>query len=256
VENFGISYILFVGDVNLLPIRKTYVEIDLPIDDVITDLYYADIYDSDGNFSSWDSNENGIFGEYIVRNNRPHGDIIDLYPDIITGRIPCSDESQLSLVIDKIIKYETDTYGQSWFNNFILMGGDTFPDNDIVEGEMVTNIIGSHMENFGFTTEKLWTSLNTFKPRIINKVITKGAGFVSYSGHGYEQGFGTSPPRIERRIEYFSPYLIGMKNGDKLPIIFLDACSTTKLDFTINDLGEWYPKPIVIFFSILSKIPY
>jgi hypothetical protein len=256
IEKYGISYVLFIGDVNLLPIRKTSIRMDLPIDDCITDLYYADIYDSNGNFSSWDSNENGIFGEFKLENFYPPGDIIDLYPDIITGRIPCSNNDQLSTVINKIITYETNSNSESWINKLILMGGDTFPYDQMNEGEMVTNIIGDNMENYGFVTEKLWTSLETFKPRIINEAITNGAGFVSYSGHGYEQGFGTSPPQVERRIEYFSPYLIGMKNGDKLPIIFLDACSTTKLDFTINDLKEWYPLPMVIFLSMLSKISY
>jgi hypothetical protein len=136
------------------------------------------------------------------------------------------------------------------------MGGDTFPGNELMEGEVVTNIIGQHMESFGYNLEKLWTSLDTFKPRIINEQITKGAGFVCYSGHGYEQGFGTSPPKKERRIQYFSPYLIGMKNDEKLPIFFLDACSTTKLDFTIEELKEWYPIPFVMLLSYLSNIPY
>jgi len=256
VENLGVSYVLFVGDVNLLPIRKTSIRMDLPIDDAITDLYYADIYDSNGNFSSWDSNGNGIFGEFKLDNYMPPGDIIDLYPDIMTGRIPCSNNDQLSLIIDKIITYETETYGEPWFNRLILMAGDTFPYDDKNEGEMVTNIIANQMEQFGYIPEKLFTSLDTFKPRIINEKITEGAGFVSYSGHGYEQGFGTSPPRRDKRIEYFSPYLIGMKNNNKLPIIFLDACSTTKLDFTIHDLKEWYPTPFVMLLSFLNNIPY
>jgi len=256
LENLGISYVLFIGDVNLLPIRKTSIRMDLPIDDAITDLYYADIFNSNGNFSSWDSNGNGVFGEFKLENFMPPGDIIDLYPDIMTGRIPCSNNDQLSIIIDKIITYETETYGESWFNRLILMGGDTFPYDNKNEGEIVTNIIASEMEEFGYIPKKLFTSLDTFRPRIINEEITEGAGFVSYSGHGYEQGFGTSPPQNDRRIEYFSPYLIGMNNKDRLPIIFLDACSTTKLDFTIHDLKEWYPTPFVMLLSILYDIPY
>jgi hypothetical protein len=229
---------------------------DLPINDAITDLYYSDIYDSDGNFSSWDSNENGVFGEFKLENYMPPGDIIDLYPDIMTGRIPCSSTDQLSTIINKIITYETETFGETWFNNIILMAGDTFPYDNQNEGEIVTNLIASKMEEFGYISKKLFTSLNNFKPRIINEKITDGAGFVSYSGHGYEQGFGTSPPLGDKRIEYFSPYLIGMKNNQKLPIIFLDACSTTKLDFSINDLHEWYPSFFVVLLSFLNNIPY
>jgi hypothetical protein len=255
-ENLGISYVLFIGDVNYFPIRKTSIKMDLPIDDAITDLYYSDIYDADGNFCSWDSNGNGIFGEFKPENYMPSGDIIDMYPDIMTGRIPCSNSDQLSIIINKIITYETETYNAPWFNKLILMAGDTFPYDDKNEGEIVTNIIADYMEKFGYITEKLFTSLDTFKPRIINEKISDGAGFVSYSGHGYEQGFGTSPPQRDKRIEYYSPYLIGMENNNKLPIIFLDACSTTKLDFSINDLKEWYPLPFVILLSYLNDIQY
>ena len=33
-----------------------------------------------------------------------------------------------------------------------------------------------------------------------------------------------------------------MKNGDKLPIVFFDACLTTKLDFNMSDLENYYPR--------------
>ena len=96
VENLGVSYVLFIGDVNNLPIRKTSIRLDLPIDDAITDLYYSDIFDENGNFSSWDSNGNGVYGEFKLENYMPPGDIVDMYPDIMTGRIPCSNSDQLS----------------------------------------------------------------------------------------------------------------------------------------------------------------
>ena len=50
-ENLGIRYVLLVGDVNTLPIRKTEVNHIwtsgniIQVDNIITDLYYADIYD-------------------------------------------------------------------------------------------------------------------------------------------------------------------------------------------------------------------
>jgi hypothetical protein len=43
---------------------------------------------------------------------------------------------------------------------------------------------------------------------------------------------------------------------EKLPVFFFDACSTTKLDFTVEDLHEWYSPPISILFCLLEKIPY
>jgi len=82
-----------------------------------------------------------------------------------------------------------------------------------------------------FTPIKLWTSTNTFTPWRINMEITKGAGFVSYSGHGFPNGFGTSKPNSNSLIYYRSPYIIGMLNGNKYPIFFFDACLTADIDF-------------------------
>ena len=252
-ENWGITYVLLVGNVDKTPMRKSAIRI-YHDDNLLTDLYYADIYDATGDFSSWDSNNNDRFSEY----NWDDGliDTVDAYPDLYVGRLPCNNTKEVTTLVNKIITYETQTYGSKWFTRLLLLGGDTFPNHGVIEGEIVTGIIGQYMQQYGFEQIKLWTSLGTFRPLNINREINKGAGFISYSGHGYEQGFGTSPPNVEQRIEYFSPYLYGIFNNNKLPVIFFDACSTTKLDFTVEDLHEWYPKPLVMMFTLTSGVPY
>jgi hypothetical protein len=197
-----------------------------------TDLYYADIYDGKGDFCTWDSNNNNIFGEY----NWDDGNIddVDLYADVYLGRIPCDKNIDLKIIINKIITYENNAYNSDWFNRILLLGGDTFPHHGVIEGELVTSRIAEEMD--GFNSIFLWTSEETFKPLRINREATKGAGFVSYSGHGYLYGFGTSPPNVEKRIEYFTWYLPGMLNGNKLPIVFFDACLTATLDYKLFDL--------------------
>lgn len=252
-ENWGIDYVLLVGNVDKTPMRRSAIRI-YHDDDLLTDLYYADIYDEYGDFSSWDSNNNDRFSEY----NWDDGliDEVDAYPDLYVGRLPCNDTKEVDIMVDKIITYEAQTSGSSWYHRLLLLAGDTFPNHGVIEGELVTGMIAEHMQQYGFEPIKLWTSLGTFKPLNINKEINQGAGFISYSGHGYEQGFGTSPPNVEQRIEYFSPYLYGIFNRDMLPVIFFDACSTTKLDFTVEDLHEWYPKALVRLFTIASGVPY
>jgi len=246
VDTWDTTYVLLCGDVDILPIRKTtfttWGGLSLP-----TDLYYADIYDSQGHFCSWDTNENDMFGEYT----RDGGaiDQVDLYADVMIGRLPCSSSKEVQQLVTKIISYETQTYGDDWFQRLILLGGDTFPGHGVYEGEVVTSQIALLMTQFQPVT--LWTSTDSYNPSAINREITKGAGFVSYSGHGYEQGFGTSPPDIEQRIEYYTPFLIGQRNDEKLPIVFFDACLTTTLDFTMADLDDWFPMPIM---SILESL--
>ncbi|MDG6217927.1 MAG: C25 family cysteine peptidase [Candidatus Thermoplasmatota archaeon] len=253
VQNLGSTYVILLGSIDKTPMRRSAIRV-YHDDDLLTDLYYADLFKSDGSFSCWDPNNNDKFSEYNWHDGLLEE--VDLYPDVHVGRIPCKNVRELNTVIRKIIHYETNTASSSWYHKILLLAGNTFPSRDILEGEIVTQHIADTMESYGFEPIKLWTSIGNYDPLTINKEVTKGAGFISYSGHGYEQGFGTSPPDREERIEYYSPYLIGMFNGFKLPVLFFDACSTTKLDFTVEELHEWYPTPLVRFFSFLHGVPY
>ena len=51
---------------------------------------------------------------------------------------------------------------------------------------------------------------------------------------------------------YYMPYMNGLKNGNKLPVIFFDACLTAKLDFNFTDLEEYYPRIIDLLASIFG----
>jgi hypothetical protein len=75
-----------------------------------------------------------------------------------------------------------------------------------------------------------------------NRAIIKGAGFVSYAGHGFEHGWGTYKPNAmkNKMILYYTPFVKFLRNNEKLPIVFLDACLTAKLDFNIADLDEYF----------------
>lgn len=245
IESWNAKYVLLIGDIDLAPMRLT--DIHMGEDEGLpTDLYYADIYDEKGSFCSWDSDNDGKFGEYDWHGG--NADKVDLYPDIKVGRIPCKNNLGLKIAVEKIITYETVTYGADWFNNAILMGGDTFPNHGPYEGEVVTEEVSHQISEFNII--KLWTSTGNYNPRTINQKIIDGAGFVSYSGHGYEIGFGTSPPNEEDRIEYYTPYAFGMLNKNMYPVIFFDACSTARIDY--NFLGikipcfAWYliAKPV------------
>jgi len=84
--NEGIDYVLLVGNVELLPMRASSIAF-YNDDSIITDLYYADIFDSYGNFSSWDTNGDDKFGVYTWSDGLI--DFVDAYPDVSIGRLPC-----------------------------------------------------------------------------------------------------------------------------------------------------------------------
>ena len=163
IETKGISYVLLIGGINQVPMRKfTDYQFDMKkysAFEVLSDLYYADIYNDTGGFCSWDSNNNNLFGEFF----KPNGslnyhddkniDEVDLYADVHIGRIPCLFTHDLKIIIDKIINYENYAYGADWFKKILLLEGD-WPSFDN-GGEYVTNCVGNAMEKHGFQNIKL-----------------------------------------------------------------------------------------------------
>lgn len=257
LDEWNIKYVLLIGDIKKLPIRHTYASWWEP--DLLTDLYYSDIYDSSNNFCTWDSNGNNRFGE--IDHDGYDIDGVDLFADVHIGRIPCTDENGLEIVINKIITYEKETYESNWFKKIILAGGDTFPpfyqhaERDVFEGEITNEYVAQNLPDF--ESILLWTSKKTLNALTFNIAINRGAGFLTYSGHGFEHGWGTFRPNamIDKMILYYSPFIKFLRNQDKLPIVFFDACLTAKLDFNIADLDEYYPDFIQLLVR-LTRIEY
>jgi hypothetical protein len=233
IETWGIDYVLLVGSIDKVPIRTSYAS--FWEGGLLTDLYYADIYNDTSGFCSWDKDGDGKYGEVYHDQHQIYNiDGADLYPDVNVGRLPCGTNAEVKTVVHKIIHYETETYGKSWFKNIILIGGDTFPGDGGNEGEEQNQITEQIMSDF--TPIQLWTSDGTFNARSLNQAINNGAGFIDYSGHGFEIGVATHPPNSDTWVPYHTNHLLGAKNGYKLPIIFFDACLTAKLDFNFSEL--------------------
>jgi hypothetical protein len=238
IESWGIVYVLLVGGRKnqfalsekwWLPVRYVYIEDlwgrRLNEDKYISDLYFADIYDSEGNFSSWDSNNNEIYGEWF--DNKSADDIIDLYPDVYVGRLPCRNIFEVKIMVKKIINYEKSKCEDSWFKKMVVVAGDTYPGNSYYEGEFSTQQALENMSDF--KAVKLWTSLGTLNSHIdVIKEIYKGCGFLYFAGHSNPTNWGTHPPDSEEFVYGLSvnhmPFLF---NGKKLPICVVGGCHTS-----------------------------
>jgi hypothetical protein len=269
LDEWGVKYVLLVGDLKNLPIRQTdaYPWHEFHGSGILSDLYYSDIYDANYSFASWDTNDNGIYGEVKYSNSflrvEEVIDEVDLYPDLHIGRLACRNLKELDIVVNKIITYEEDTYEQTWFKKIVLAGGDTFPPAKmslpfVYEGEITNDKVAQQLPDFEHT--RLWASKRNLNAWTFNRAINKGAGFVSYAGHGFEHGWGTYRPNALRgRFDfndprYYTPFIQFLKNQNKLPIIFWDACLTAKLDFNIMDMAAYY-KPLDIFIKLVGVEP-
>ncbi len=254
IENWATSFVMLVGGSAKFPVRETHINIASHSDNelFVSDLYYADIYDGDMNFCSWDSNENNIFGEY---NWNGKYDTVDLYPDVSIGRLATTSTSQVTTCVNKIKTYETnEAYTQGWFNNFVVVGGDTWtPDygeeSGVVEGEY--NNQKAIDEMTGFYADKVWATngrLGKITPPFgkgeINSAINSGCGFVYWSGHGNTNLWGTHPFEGGEHVwiptpigYYLSGDVGGLNNGNELPVVVIGGCSCGKFNQDFNCFG-------------------
>lgn len=240
-ENWGTTSVLLVGGSDFLPVRYSNVEL---IDEgqsyskvFVSDLYYADLYDEDNVFQTWDSNENDVFGEY---NWSGLYDDVDLYPDIQIGRLACINNDEVTNCVNKIMNYEEiEGYQQDWFSNYVMVAGDTAPHDDehIDEGEYAAEQSLQIMN--GFIPVRVYASNDDLLTRgPINDAINQGAGFALLSGHGHRTIWSTHPHDRENIWlppgNYRSQDVADLNNNEKLPIIVSDACYIGQFDRASN----------------------
>ena len=229
IEEWEIQYVLLVGGRKdqaiaeswWLPVRYSHLErkYDVyPEKKFLSDLYFADIYDSEGEFCSWDDDNDGYFSEWPENNIAV--DIPDLYPDVFLGRLPCRNNNQVKNIVKKIIRYETGTFSDSWFKNMVVVAGDTYTEKtEYIDGEVYTQMALDYMP--GFTPIKLWTSDGSLKNSWSTvKAMNNGCGFIFFSGHGNPASWSTHPPDdnsiwIDGMKLRYMPFLF---NKNQLPI--------------------------------------
>jgi hypothetical protein len=245
-DTWGIHHVLLVGNAQQNPPRYCYNNDSYNNlePSFISDLYFADLYDDHGNFSSWDADHDGLYGEW----NGPSAEDgnISLTPEVAVGRLPCHNRFELSVMVRKIITYEKRTAGSLWFNTFVVAGGDTYSEAtghtgsqyDAIEGEVTTEEAIQVMT--GSQAVRLWASTGTLTSLNIIKAMNKGCGFVFFSGHGSRTVWLTHPINSTERIGYFSTLLMPFAvNGWKLPICIVSACETCFFDIGIQDCWGW-----------------
>ncbi len=242
IENWGIEYVLLVGgryggvleEKWWVPVRYSHVD-DGGETSYLADLYFADIYKYENEeivFEDWDSNDNDIFAEWRGFKK----DIIDCYPDVYLGRLPCVNPNDVDIMVDKIIEYETSTKDKEWFNRMIVVGGDSSPGDEYYEGEEENAKALEYME--GFEGIKIWTSLGTFTgPEDVINAITQGAGFLFFDGHGNPQTFGTHPPNNDSWVTGLGTNdMSKIKNNYELPVTVIGGCHNGQFNVSLYNI--------------------
>jgi len=239
IENWNITYVMLVGNFRQIPRRLTNLETDTgglyEELEFATDLYYADIYNGEGNFSSWDSDNDGIYGEWPYPEWSPREDSVDLVPDVHLGRLACMFKFEVRTVVNKIINYENEASDPSWFNTMIVAGGDTFEKSleggtDYNEGEEANKKAIEYME--GFNPVTLWTSIGNLTTDSILAEINKGSGFLYVVGHGCPKSWSThvNGDYANWTGTIGNKHIRTLTNKEKYPILIVGGCHNSEFD--------------------------
>jgi hypothetical protein len=200
----------------------------------ISDLYYADIYDGEGGFSSWDSNGDGLFSVW----NLTFKEDMDLYPDVYLGRLPCRNIAEVKVMVNKIIKYEKEKSDNSWFKNLILVAGDSYPDvNGFNEGELISERAVELMPSFN--PVRVYARENQdINRKTVNAAMNQGAGFAYFCGHGGPMTWSTHYPPDGKNwtTGYGVQDMIFLRNKGKLPVAVVGGCHNGQFDTTMSNI--------------------
>lgn len=292
-DTWNITYVLLVGGLKShlyaddkdtrsagwkdwwVPVR--YVSIPEEDDEgCLSDLYYGCLYNSTGEFDSWDSNNDSVYAAWGAPGVPK--DTFDLYPEVYVGRLPVTNKIEVKQIVQKIITYErTGPAEKPWYKNFVGVGGITF---DYYEGkpdgEYLCDVAYNHTKNAiaDLTLISVYsTNRNTsgFVPikRDIQKAISQGAGFVDFEGHGNPLVWdtiwfdGTYPDDWCGGINLYN--FLRLSNREKLPVVVVGGChnglyNVSLLKTLLDKTGENYfcyglPIPVCFSWGLVVKYP-
>jgi hypothetical protein len=245
VEDWGVKYVLLFGGMKgarfwswHVPARYSHLDDASDFETkYLSDLYYADIYKYDNQtgyvFDDWNSNGNRVFAEW----NSENKDVLDMYPDVYVGRLPCQSRAEVSAIVDRIITYETTTFGENWFNKMAVVGGDSFDDitwntsTDFLEGQEENEQALRYMENF--EKIRIWVEGGnvTLTPMNAEQTLSEGQGFVYFSGHGNPMSWATHPhAQFDSWIDFTLESINNLTNGQKRPVLIVGGCHNNQFD--------------------------
>ncbi len=170
--NEGTAFVLLAGDETVVPAREVYTECEGLSEFAPSDLYYADL---DG---SWDENGNGIYGEYA--------DSLDLYADVLLGRLLFSTSPGATAIYEKNTVYANVSSSETWYKSAVLCGAMLFNEIGYVGAKGCEIMAGEFPENF-ILTKAYELSVGDY-PDTYFPVLYGGAGWNHYAGHGNSKG--------------------------------------------------------------------
>ncbi|MFO7936431.1 MAG: C25 family cysteine peptidase [Kiritimatiellia bacterium] len=114
-KTWNLRYLLIAGTHSMIPTRLLHIEIDGIFTDYIDDIPADHVYYGcmEG---SYDGNGNGLYGEY---NDGDGGGDVDLTAEILVGRFPVENATELSHMVRKTLEYDLASEDEFYNNGFM-----------------------------------------------------------------------------------------------------------------------------------------
>jgi len=252
-EKEKVQWVLLAGDAedNLIPIRQVYNP-DVVIigggeseysswDDYYkpTDFYYADLT------GSWDDNNNSVWGESIEYNGEI--DEISWVPEVYVGRLPADNPYELSLMINKTLKYETDPFMGDWMNKMLLAGGISLYSPPEDEARLMEYIWKNYVvDEMNFThlakTTSSFTPTIPLPPNSLGSLSSTSFRTEFNSGYSTVIIAGHSNPTVitdeSSETYYTNGDALSSGNVDMPSLFYGDTCTTSSYDKGDYSIGE------------------
>ncbi|MCS7258916.1 MAG: C25 family cysteine peptidase, partial [candidate division WOR-3 bacterium] len=176
----------------------------------------------------------------------------DLYPDVFLGRLPASDASTLSIMVNKIIGYERNPYiaDTLWYRRALMVATSYQQSGVPVWTALATKryIRELLLNNNFLRVDTCFYPPTASGVGVIDTIINRGVAFVNGRGWGNREGW-TYP--------YFKVNEVyGLNNGWKLPIVTSFYCATGNYTASTNFGTAWLaagtpinPKGAVAFYG-------
>jgi len=233
----GVEYVLIWGDDNIIAGRDARIsaggESELPP----VDLYWSDINDTAPGADLWNSNGNGIWGEW-----GSGGDNVDYHPDLFTGRASVNSTAEAALFTSKVLAYEqvgsTDYFETApiemrvGYTTEMLWPG--------CYGSAGAEIISAWVPSPSWEEEKCYDSAGNNSVAITDAMLNAGPAHVYHASHGAQTLFSL-PGGTYTNANFMA--LQNISNGG-LPIIWNSiSCLIGYLDGTECMGDAWLASP-------------
>jgi hypothetical protein len=212
------AYLLLVGDTNQASSTPLLPATTGLITGRETDLYYATM-------------------------DEPVNDLPDYEPDIYVGRLPARTQSEVSIMVDKMVTYTTGGY-KLWHSNASFIATcDKKYDQIAIESHL--HVINNYTSLFGFVGDypeeimeggdQLYCVVNDqyvtdIKTSIVSS-LNKGRGIITYSGHGAPLGW------YDTYISILNGDIGSLNENNVYSFVASFACETNDFGSILNPIG-------------------